>query len=111
MNAITILDPFPVPVVQESIASIAGKKYYFFADGLSGYNQCAVDDYTSKRTALISQFNVYETDVMEWGPKNSGQHFCKVLGKHYNTLKMKNIVLQHVDDLGGGNDANPPRSE
>lgn len=39
LNAVTILDPFPLPYMDSILDEVAGHEIYSFLDGFSGYNQ------------------------------------------------------------------------
>ena len=38
LNSPTKKDHFPLPFVDQVLDNLAGKKYFFFLDGFSGYN-------------------------------------------------------------------------
>ena len=42
LNKATRKDHFPLPFVNQMLDRVAGKEYYCFLDGYSGYNQIAI---------------------------------------------------------------------
>ena len=43
LNEATKKDHFPLPFMDRMLERLAGKAYYYFLDGYSGYNQIIVD--------------------------------------------------------------------
>ena len=42
LNKATRKDHFPVPLIEKGLDALAGKKYFDFLDGFSGYNQIQI---------------------------------------------------------------------
>ena len=42
LNKDTLKDHFPLPFIDQVLDSLAGKKYFSFLDGFSGYNQIRI---------------------------------------------------------------------
>ena len=42
LNLATKKDHFPLPFVDQVLDNLVGKKYFFFLDGFSGYNQIQI---------------------------------------------------------------------
>ena len=42
LNAVTKKDHFSLPFIDQMLDMLAGKKFYYFPDGYSGYNQITI---------------------------------------------------------------------
>ena len=42
VNATTIRDNYPLPIMEHVLERVAGKEAYSFLDGFSGYNQVSI---------------------------------------------------------------------
>ena len=43
INATTIRDSYPLPIIDRVLERVAGKEVYNFLDGFFGYNQVSID--------------------------------------------------------------------
>ena len=58
INANQRLDPFPGPIVEESLEKLAQARYKSSSDAKSAYHQCLVDFYTAVRCAWVTRKNI-----------------------------------------------------
>ena len=96
LNDITRLDLWPCPTVFNSVKKFGSHLYKSVFDAKSGFHQCAVDDFTSRRTVWITQFSLYAAKCMMLGMKNAMQHFCRVMQSVFRDIPN---AFPHVDDL------------
>jgi putative transposase len=54
LNSASVLDPFPSPFTNEVLEQVAGKEYYSFTDGFSGYHQVRITKEDKKKTTFIT---------------------------------------------------------
>jgi len=58
LNQATRKDHFPLSFMDQMLERLAGKAYYCFLDGYSGYNQITVDPQDQEKTAFTCPFGI-----------------------------------------------------
>lgn len=88
-NKETIKDYFPLPFIDQVLNTLAGKKYFSFLDGFSGYNKIQISlEYQEKTTFTIPWGN-FSYRVLPFGLSNAPSTFQRaVLG----------IISDHIHD-------------
>jgi len=71
LNQATRKDYFPLPFMDQMLERLAGKAYYCFLDGYSGYNQITVDPQDQEKTAFTCPFGVFAYRKMSFGLCNA----------------------------------------
>ncbi|KAL1568769.1 hypothetical protein AAHA92_00341 [Salvia divinorum] len=59
LNAATKKDHFPLPFIDQMLERLAGKQYFSFLDGYSGYFQIYVDPEDQEKTTFTCPFGTY----------------------------------------------------
>ena len=77
LNTATETDPFPLPFQDTLLDAVAGHQMYNFLDGFSGYNQISMAPEDRDRTAFVTQWGVFASNVMTFGLKNAPPTFEK----------------------------------
>ena len=75
LNAVTIPDPFPIPYTDALLDDVAGHEIYSFLDGFSGYNQIRMALGDREKTAFITEWGAYVSEVMTFGLKSAQATF------------------------------------
>ncbi|CAM8944157.1 unnamed protein product [Rhodiola kirilowii] len=52
LNAVTRKDHFPLPFIDQMLDRLAGKPYFYFLDGFSGYNQIPIAPEDQEKTHI-----------------------------------------------------------
>lgn len=99
LNAITILDPFPISYTDALLDAVAGHKMYSFLDGLSGYNQIKMVPGDREKTAFIIEWGVYVSKVMTFGLKSAQATFQQAAYKIFERQLQKYFMRIFVDDF------------
>ena len=79
LNQATRKDHFPLPFMDQMLERLAGKAYYCFLDGYSGYNQIVVDPEDQEKTAFTCPFGVFAYRKMPFGLCNAPATFQRCM--------------------------------
>ena len=79
VNNETLKDAYPLPVIEECMDSLAGKKYFCTLDMNSGYWQIPVAKEEKEKTAFIARHGLYHFTRMPFGLSNSPPTFQRAM--------------------------------
>jgi hypothetical protein len=71
LNAVTRKDHFPLPFIDQMIERLAGRSYYCFLDGYSGYFQVAIAPEDQEKTTFTCPFGTFAYRRMPFGLCNA----------------------------------------
>ena len=89
LNAITKVDVFPLPRIDDSLDLLSGAKYFSSLDRTSGYWQVGMAPTAQEKTAFTTYTGLYEFQVMPFGLCNAPATFQRL---------MENVVAGMVRD-------------
>ena len=111
LNNACVHDPFLVPFSDEVLDNVAGKEYYSFTDGFSGYHQVRIVEEDRKKTMLTIEWGSYTYHVMTFGLNNAPTMFSRIfivafrdyihqlLELYMDDLTVYNLLKKHVSLL------------
>ena len=82
INAITVRNRSPLPIVSHMLDQLAGAKVFSVLDMLFGFWQLPLRASHQERTAMQTPLGSYEWTVLPMGLTNSPPHLSTVDGKH-----------------------------
>ena len=95
INALTIKDVFPLPLVDECLDTLAGNIWYSKLDANSAYWQVKIKPEDCSKTAFITKYGLFEFARMAFGLCNSPATYTRVI----NLVLNWKVVLAFLDDI------------
>ena len=91
-------DSFPLPRIDQLVDSTAGHKLLTFMDAFSRYNQIQMTEGDQEKTAFITIQGLYCYRVMNFGLKNAGATYQRLVNQMFSKQIGRNIEV-YVDDM------------
>ena len=95
---VTTKDAYPLPLIEECMDSLAGKKFFCTLDMNSGYWQIPVAPEDKEKTAFITRYGLYQFTRMPFGLSNSPASFQRAMHLVLSGL-IWNVVIVYLDDI------------
>ena len=96
LNAITLLDPFPMPRIDDILSRMNKCKWFTAIDLKSGYWQIEMDPRDIDKTAFCTTDGHYEFLRLPFGLKNAPPGFSRVMFQIFGDLPYVEI---YIDDI------------
>ncbi|CAN6711153.1 unnamed protein product [Malus baccata var. baccata] len=98
INAGTIKDHFPLPFIDQMLERLAGRAFYCFLDGYSGYNQIPVAPEDQEKTTFTCPFGTFAYRRMPFGLCNAPATFQRCMMSIFTGL-VEHVVELFMDDF------------
>eukprot|EP00253_Pinus_taeda_P020748 PITA_20748 len=79
LNKATQKDHFPLPFIDQVLDNLAGKKFFSFLDGFSGYNQIRIAPQDQDKTTFTSPWGTFAYRVLPFGLCNAPATFQRAV--------------------------------
>ena len=79
LNSVTLRDSYPLPRMRDLFDKLCGAKYFTLLDLASGFWQIPMFTADKHKTAFISQYGLFEFNVMPFGLLNAPMTFQRVM--------------------------------
>ena len=98
LNAITVKERFPLPLIDDIFDTIQGAKIFSSLDLHSGYHQVAIDERDYDKTAFVTPYGQYAWRVMPFGLTNAPATFQRLMNDIFHKVLNKTVVV-YLDDI------------
>ena len=98
VNNVCAKDAYPLPLIEECLDSLAGKKWFCTLNMNSGYWQCPIAEEDKCKTAFITKFGLFQFVRMPFGLCGAPATFQRAMHMVLGEL-IWDIVIVYMDDI------------
>jgi len=99
LNAITVKNKYPLPLIPELIAKLRGAKYFTKLDVRWGFNNVRIKEGDEWKAAFQTNRGLFEPLVMYFGLTNSPATFQMMMDDIFEELISEGNVVVYLDDI------------
>ncbi|CAH2094651.1 unnamed protein product [Euphydryas editha] len=100
LNAVTVKERFPLPLIDDHIDKLGSFKYFTSLDMATGFHQVPMkDDDSVSKTAFVTPEGHYEYLKMPYGLANAPVVYQRIISKTLRHLIEAGKVLTYIDDV------------
>jgi len=99
LNATTIKNKYPLPLISELISQLRGAKYFTKLDVQWGFNNVRIKPRDEWKAAFCTNRSLFEPLVMFFGMTNSSATFQTMMNNIFRTLIAEGIMVVYLDDI------------
>lgn len=96
LNAATIPDRYPLPLIQDFNAKVEGCKIFSKVDLVRAFHNIPIAPEDVHKTAIITPFGLFEFPRMPFGLRNAAQTFQRFMNE---VCKGLDFVFVYIDDI------------
>ncbi|GLB45865.1 putative retrotransposable element tf2 155 kda protein type 1-like [Lyophyllum shimeji] len=99
LNAITVKNRYPLPLISELINNLRGARYFTKLDVRWGYNNVCIKEGDEWKAAFRTNRGLFEPLVMFFGLTNSPATFQTMMNDIFRDLIAQGVVCVYLDDI------------
>lgn len=100
LNKITARDNYPLPIIEEQIDALQGKRYFTSLDLKDAFHHVYIEKDSIKYTAFVTPFGQFEYTKMPFGLKNAPARFQRYVNDILHDLIKDGHVVAYMDEIG-----------
>lgn len=99
LNKITVRDNFPLPLIEDQLDLLAGKKYFTMLDLKDGFFHIRMHEDSVKYTSFVTPLGQYEYTKMPFGLKGAPLKFQRYVTQIFKDQINAGEILVYLDDF------------
>jgi len=99
LNAVTVKNKYPLPLISELVSQLCRAKYFTKLDVRWGFNNVRIKPGDEWKAAFHTNRSLFEPLVMFFGMTNSSATFQTMMNDIFRTLIAEEIVVVYLDDI------------
>jgi len=99
LNAVTIKNRYPLPLISELVSQLRRAKYFTKLDVRWGFNNVHIKPGDEWKAAFRTNHSLFEPLIMFFGMTNSPATFQTMMNDIFRTLIAKGIIVVYLDDI------------
>jgi hypothetical protein len=99
LNAMTVKNKYPLPLIPELISKLRGAKYFTKLDVRWGFNNVRIKEGDEWKAAFRTNRGLFEPLVMFFGLTNSPATFQTMMDDIFEDLISAGVVVVYLDDI------------
>jgi len=99
LNAVTVKNKYPLPLISELVSQLRRAKYFTKLDVRWGFNNVRIKPGDEWKAAFCTNRGLFEPLVMFFGMTNSLATFQTMMNDIFRTLIAEGIVVVYLDDI------------
>ena len=101
LNAVTIKDAYPIPLIDESLSKLGDAKFFTTLDLGSAFWQVPLRKQDREKTGFACELGLFQWKRMPFGLCNATATFQRLMAQALTsvTKKYENLIMCYVDDV------------
>ncbi|KAJ8507306.1 hypothetical protein ONZ45_g10310 [Pleurotus djamor] len=99
LNALTVKNRYPLPLISELVDKLKGARYFSKLDVRWGYNNVRIKEGDEWKAAFRTSRGLFEPLVMFFGLTNSPATFQGMMNDLFRELITEGVVIIYLDDI------------
>ena len=99
LNAMTIKNRYPLPLISELVSQLRGARYFMKLDVRWGFNNVCIKPRDEWKVAFHTNHGLFEPLVMFFRMTNSPATFQTMMNEVFRTIIAEGIVVVSLDDI------------
>ena len=99
LNAITVKNRYPLPLISDLMNQLRGAKYFMKLDVRWGYNNVCMKEGDEWKAAFRMNHGLFEPLVMFFGLTNSPSTFQTMMNDIFQDLIQEGVLCVYLDDI------------
>ena len=99
MNAVTIKNQYPIPLISELIVQLHGTKYFTKLDVHWGFNNVRICDRDEWKATFCTNCRLFEPQVMFFSLTNSPATFQTMMNDIFQDMIAEGVICIYLDDI------------